>query len=308
VQSIRSDTFTEYSIYYGRISPIDEAKLVCYGGGRVEALRAQEGEWVKAGVSLAAIDSAKAIILLETATLQEKIALKNYHQTKKHLKEGNASRLALDQAHLAYLSAKSARIDAEKVYRGALAITPISGMVTYRSIQRYQELAPGFPTFSISKTSTMKVSIAIIESDAVQVSPGSKAIITTPLQPGKNWQGSVKSIAREATAQDRTFRAEIHISNPDGLLKIGSTAKVTIELKRHEDALCIPTEIIRTDGIQNSVMVVTDEGMAEQRSIIPGSQSDTKTMVTGGLTSGERIIISGYQLVTNGTPVRIVEK
>ena len=308
VYSIEPDTFTEYGTYYGQVSPINEAKLICYSGGRVEALYAQEGDWVKAGASLAAIDSAKAKTLLETAQLQEKIALKNYHQTKKHLEEGNASKLALDQAHLAYLGAESARIDAEKMYRGALAITPISGLVTYRSIQLYQELAPGFPTFSISKTSTMKISIAIIESDAVKVAPGSKAIITTPLQPGKVWQGTITSIAREATAQDRTFRAEIHISNQDGLLKAGSTAKVAIEVNHYKEALCIPTEIIRSDGIQNSIMVVSTDGKAEQRSITTGSQSDTQTIVTDGLDAGDQIIISGYQLVTNGMPVRIVEQ
>ena len=308
VQRIEPDTFTETSTYYGRISPIDEAKLVCYGGGRVEALHAQEGHWVKAGESLASIDSSKAQIVLETATLQEKIALQNYHQTEKHLKEGNASKLAVDQAYLAYLGAKSTRIDAEKIYRGALAVTPISGLVTYRSIQLYQELSPGFPTFSISKTSTMKVSINIIETDAILVSPGSKAVITTPLEPDKIWHGTIKSIAREATAQDRTFRAEIHIANPDGLLKTGITAKVVLTLKHNTDALCIPTEIIRTDGIQNSVMLVTAEGKAQQRIISVGPQSDTQTVVTGGLDADDRVITEGFQLVKNGMPVHIIEK
>jgi RND family efflux transporter MFP subunit len=261
---------------------------------------------VKEGASLAAIDSAKAETLLETAKLQEKIALKNYKQTKKHLDEGNASRIALDQARLAYLGAKSTRIDAEKNYRGALAVTPLSGLVTFRSISLYQELSPGFPTFSISQTSTMKVRIAIIESDAITVSPGSAAEITSPNHPGRVWQGKVKSIAREATASDRTFRAEIHIANSNGTLKAGTTAKVKILLKRHENVLLLPTDAIRNDGVQQSVMVVSDKGKATRRIISPGAFSDTQTLVKSGLHTGDRVIVSGQQLATEGTPVRIV--
>lgn len=306
VMTMQPDTFTEYGTYYGRLSPLNEAKLICYAGGRVEALRAKEGDWVKKGASLAAIDSAKAETLLETAKLQEKIALKNYRQTKKHLDEGNASRIALDQARLAYLGAKSTRIGAQKNYRGALAVTPLSGLVTFRSISLYQELSPGFPTFSISQTSTMKASIAIIESDAISVSPGTPAEITSPHHEGRTWQGKVTSIAREATASDRTFRAEVHIANSDGTLRAGATAKVTILLMRHSDVLCLPTEVIRNDGVQQSVMVFSDKGTAVRRIITSGAFSDTETLVTAGLNQGDRVIVKGQQLASEGTPVRIV--
>lgn len=308
VVAIGVDTFVEYGTYYGRISPLNEAKLICYSGGRVEALRAAEGTWVKKGSSLASIDSAKAKILLETAKLQESIALKNLTQTKKHLKDGNASQLAVDQAHLAYLGAKSQRIDAQKNYRGALAITPLSGIVTFRSISLYQELSPGYPTFSVAQISTMKISIAIIESDAPYVLPGSEVTLTTALHPEKKWSGTINTIAREASSSDRTFKAEIYIGNKDGVLKAGATGIVRLALRVHENAVVIPTDAIRTDGVQHSVMVALENGKVQRRIIEAGPQSDTKTLVKSGLYVGDRLIIKGHQLVSDGMTVRIAGK
>jgi RND family efflux transporter MFP subunit len=307
VMTVRPDTFTEYGVYYGRLSPLEEAKLICYAGGRVEALHAREGDYVKAGASLAAIDSAKAASILELARLQETIALKNFELSKKHQIEGNASQLATDQAQLAWLNAKSARIDAEKNYRGALAVTPLSGIVSYRSINLHQELPPGAPTFSIVQTSTMKVSVAVLESDASHIKPGCKTYVSTEILGDSVLEGRVSSMAREAARSDNTFRTEIHVANPGGLLKSGATAKVKIELQRHTRALFVPTEVIRTDGVQYSVMIVYKSHTAKRRVITPGAQSDTQTMITAGLAQGDLVIVSGHQLAAEGTPVRIVE-
>jgi RND family efflux transporter MFP subunit len=306
VMVVHPDTFIESSIYYGRLFPKNEARLICYSGGYVESIAAKEGEFVKAGASLAAIDSAKASALLGTSRLQEQIALKNYEQAKKHLTEGNASQLAVDQAHLAYLGAHNSTIDAEKNYRGALAITPLSGIVTFCNIEKYQEIPPGSPTFTIARTSTMKVYVALIESDALRISIGTRAVVNAT--DDTLLSGRVTSIALQATESDKTFRTQITVKNPGNLLMIGATAKVKIEVQRHSDALCVPTAVIRSDGVQYSVMVCTDENRAVRRIITPGPQSDSTTMVTEGLLVGDQVIISGQQLAAEGSPVKISQR
>lgn len=308
VQTITPGKFTEYGTYYGKITPINEARLICYTGGRVEALHVQEGDKVTRGSSLAAIDSASASSLLETAQLQESIALKNFDQTKKHLAEGNASPLAVDHSHLAYLGAQNNRINADKNYRGALAITPISGLVTFRSVDLYQELVPGTRTFTISQISTMKVSVSVLESDIMACKKGGKAEITVAQQPDEVWKGSIHSIAQQASTIDNTFRIEITMANPKGMLTAGITGKVKLLLKSHSDALVIPTDVISTNGVQQTIMLVKPDGIVEQRTIKAGPQSDTHTMIIDGLTQGERIIISGQQLVADGNPVKVTDQ
>ena len=306
VATVQPDTFVETSTYYGRVKPVSESQVICYSGGKVERISADEGDYVKAGISLAAIDSGKAETLLETARLHERIAKKNYDQTKKHLAEGNASQLAVDQAHLAWLDAKNATIDADKNYRGALAITPLSGYVAFRFIDRFQELPPGTPVFTIEKTSVMTVEVALIESDAVRIRKGSRATVTT--SENETFTGSVTSIALKASEGDKTYRTKITVANPDNVLRTGSTVEVALEVQRFTDALCVPTAVISSDGVQHSVMVCSPKSRAVRRVITPGPQSDSTTMVTEGLLVGDRLIVSGQQMVTEGAPVRITKR
>ena len=60
-----------------------------------------------------------------------------------------------------------------------MAITPLSGFVTYRYINPYQELPPGTRAFTIARTVAMKVEVALIESDAARIKKGTRATITT---------------------------------------------------------------------------------------------------------------------------------
>ncbi len=303
IQQVATRPFTEYSTYYARLEPFNEAQIVCYSGGRVEKLSAQEGSWVKQGASLASIDSDKASSLLETAKLQEKIAKLNLDQTKRHFQDGNASQLAVDQAELGFLSAQNNRIDAEKNYRGALGITPISGQVTRKFVNSYQELPPGSPLFTVAQNGTMKVKIDLLESDVANIKIGTTAEMTLDIYPGKTWQGKIKYIAPAASPESKKFPAEIHIDNKDGLLKAGLTGRVRLELQHLDEAVVVPIHVVLTEGVRSSVMVVDSQNKARKRYIEPGSQSDNMLLVKSGLQKGEVLIVGGQNLVADGAPV-----
>ncbi len=151
----------------------------------------------------------------------------------------------------------------------------------------------------------MKVIVTITETDAVRLRSGGKAEISTPLFPDSTFTGTIATIAREAEQVAKTFRTEIRFANPGGVLRSGITAKVRIVLQRHTDALFVPSEVIRSDGVQYSVTVVSADTTAQRRIVIPGPQSETKTMITSGLHAGDRVVVSGYQLATEGVRVRI---
>lgn len=307
IHKVSTKHFLRSGTYTGTISPSHEVKLICYGGGRVEALRNGEGVFVKAGTSLAAIDSATAFLLLKTARMQEKILFKTVEQTRKHQKEGNASALAVDQSELAYLQAKKSRIEAEKQYSGALCVTPISGTITQRNIQLFQEVPQGTHTFTIGQTGTMKITLAIDEADIVFVKSGDTAKITTPLYPGKVWKGTVKSIAREATTDNRTFTTEILVVNTDNLLRPGASAEVSLFLEKIDNAMVIPDTLIQLSSLKKaSVMVVSAENRVIYREIAVCCRNEKLLLVQAGLSSGEKIIIAQPGSIPAGTRVDII--
>lgn len=305
VVEIHPSSFTEHGTFYGKISAINESHIVCYMGGRVEKIKYREGAYVKAGTSLACIDTEKADVFLQTAKLQEKISLLNYEQQKKHLAEGNASQMSVYQTNLAFLSAQSTRVDAEKNRIGAFAITPISGRVTASHISLYQEIPPGTPTFTVAATNIMKVEINISEYDAAFVKTGSTAQITADMFPDRVWEGTVKYMSREVSSDNKAFTAEVHISNKDGSLSPGLTGRVNLVLRKYDKIITVPVNAVKTEGVRESVVIAGPDNKAQRRFIKTGPQTENRIVVLDGLEEGLRLITEGHHLAKDGTPLRI---
>lgn len=296
--------FTTHGEYYGNIKGLQEATIVCYAGGNVENISVREGSRVSKGTSCAKIDSKKSIALLETAELNRKVAYDNYERLKKHLLAGNASQVAVDQAKLKWLNTKTAIIDAKKIKKGALCISPINGVITKRYIETNQELPPGTQTFTVTQLYKMKINIGIPESDIHGVKEGNNAEVTLSVLPGRVWKGKIKRLAREASNKSRSFDAEIHVDNKDRAILPGLTGHVNLVLRNLSNQIVIPTTSILVDGEERFVMIAQDNNCAEKYVVETGASNKTYTVITSGLEIGLKLIVEGQQLVSSGSLIK----
>lgn len=306
VITLEPGNFTEIGEYYGRISGINEAALICISGGTVEQLNVKEGDFVSKGTSLGNIDADSAIANYEMAQLNERIALEDYERNQQFLSSGNASRVEVDRSNLAYLQSKSALIQAKENYDSALCITPINGIVVARHIDLYDELIPGSPTFTVAQLEKLKIIIGIPEKEMSGVKEGNKAIVRVDMFPGEEFEGELVRLAREISIKTLKFEAEIQIDNPDMKIMSGVTALVILERKELENQIIIPTAAILVEGNTRYVMTANRE-QAKQVFIEAGPSNKTDTVVLSGLYSGDKLIIEGNALVKNNSPIRIIE-
>lgn len=306
VSIIEAETndFTETGSYYGNVSAINSATLISYTGGQVTSVNVKEGSWVKNGKSLAKVDAAKAQNLLEMAKLNEQITKDAFERAQKQFEKENISKVMKDQAELAWVASKKDLIDARKNWRGALCVSPISGIVTSRFIELNQEIAPGTPTFTVSNTRKIKVNIGIPESEIIGVKVGNKASVTFDLYPGEVWEGKITRLAGELSS-GRVFNSEIEIDNKDKRIKPGFTAYVKIDRQILESQIVVPTDLILTESTHNYVMIAKD-GVAKYRKVIVGTSDDKNTVIKSGIVVGEQLIYKGNSLVSDNTPIRII--
>jgi RND family efflux transporter MFP subunit len=306
ILTVEPQEFIEFGEYYGKITGIKEAQLICVLGGRVEEITVRVGDYVTAGMSLAKINSESAMNTFELAVLGEKVAREDYERQKKFLESGNSSEVMVDNAHLNWLNSKSLLLDAEKAYEGALCITPISGIVVSKFIDLYQELPPGTPTFIVADLSKLKVTIGIPENDIKGVEPGDRVEVSFSMYPDKVWEGTISSVGKKVSPYSLTFPVEIIMDNPDGLLLSGVTAHVKVFSTYFENQVVVPIHTVLTMGTENYVMVVNDN-TAHKYPVEIGYTSDTQMLITGGLKFGDKLIIEGNHIVEDGTPVKVIE-
>jgi membrane fusion protein (multidrug efflux system) len=303
VKELKSGPFTESGVYYGRVQGVSEATLVSYGGGLVSSIRVSAGQYVREGKSLCSIDGEKFSTASESAQLQRKIAEDDYNRAKTHLEKGTYSQLQVDRARQSYLQAKQMSLDAEKHRKGALCISPISGTVTQVSIDKNQNLGPGTPTVSIAALNQIKIKLAVPENEIAGFARRGRALVTLPGS-GEAVTGRIFSLSQQVIASNRSFEVEVRFPNKNKVLKPGQTVSVEIFKAPLEAAIVIPSEAILSLQKGSAVMVASG-GFARLVMVAKGPANATKTVIQSGLQEGDKLIIKGHALVSDGSPIQI---
>ncbi|NRA65879.1 MAG: efflux RND transporter periplasmic adaptor subunit [Pseudobacteriovorax sp.] len=304
VSSIEARGYREFGTYVGQIMPVTEAELKTYLGGRVGKLYKDRGDKVKKGEKLCDIEGSKYQAILDSAKLSEKLASEKLARNKQHLEQGTASRTQVDRAQMEFLEAKQMHLVAQKNRDGAYCVSPISGVIVDRKIERFDETSPGQTTFFVADTSKMRVTVGIPETEIDGYRNGNVAFLTSDSVVGEPLEGRIKSIARRIDASRKTFLMDLLFDNSAQQLLSGTTARVKVLRYDKKDQIVIPTESIMVLADEKAVMVVV-ENKAQKRTVEIQSNNETESLIAGGLTIGDQLIIEGQMQAVNGSLVEI---
>lgn len=297
--------FVEYGEYLGETRGIVQARLNAGAGGVVQRIHAEQGARISAGTSLAEIDGERAETRYQTALLQAQLAQENWEREQRFLQEGNSFQLRVDQAHLNYLQARSALLDARRMRESARAIAPISGTLVARYIDVNDDLDPGDPTFHIEDLSRLRVSVGVPEADIAGVRQLSRAELRFSSMPHRVIAGEPTSFARTRSERTLSFRVDIEFDNPGEQILSGQTARVRLELRRHPDAVVVPNRALYTRNNRTYVMIV-EHDTAREVEVETGVSDGAFTVILAGLAGGEALVADGFNRLAHGSSVAIV--
>lgn len=143
--------------------------------------------------------------------------------------------LALAQAQVE--SARAALRVIQAQYAKLSIISPIGGIVLYRSVDPGEYIFPGSPAITIGLLDKLSITVYIAEDRYGQVSLGDRAIVEVDSFPGEEFQATVVRIADKAEYTPRNvqttegrrttvFAVELSVQDPEGKLKPGMPADV----------------------------------------------------------------------------------
>jgi RND family efflux transporter MFP subunit len=107
----------------------------------------------------------------------------------------------------------------------------------------------------------------------------------------------------------RTFKIEMKIDNPRWELKPNLFTLVRFRDYYNPATLVVPSEIIKKDLKGYFLYVLKEKegnNIARKVYISPGIFYQDKTQVKEGLVAGDRVIVDGYDQVTNGEIVKLI--
>ena len=282
--------------------------------GTVTAIKAKEGDRVRAGQVLAVLDGSdiaqkvKAAEKGVEAAQQQKSLADITYQRYKGLHDDKAlTGQELDQVETQKKVADSeyerarAMLREAQVYHGFTRIVaPVSGVVTEKKTELGSMAVPGMPLFTIEDTFGYRIEANVDERFAGIVKKGGEALITID-SPQRAITGTITETVPSVDPSTRTFLVKIAVSGEG--LRNGSYCKVSIPAGRKEKLLVSEKAIVRR-GQLTGLYTVDSGSVITYRLVRTGKNYGDRVEVLSGLDSGEKVIVDGAEKAVDGGIVR----
>lgn len=163
------------------------------------------------------------------------------------------------------------------------------------------------PVVIVQDTENLQALASLGKYDANKIKLGQEVIIKS----GSNkYKGKVSFIDPAATKSlspaggETTLGIKIDITDKAPDLKIDFDVDVDILLGQASNAVKVPAEAIRPAKGEKNYVYVVENGVAREREVTIGLQSDMEVEIKSGISSGERVILNPSASILDGTLVR----
>jgi RND family efflux transporter MFP subunit len=325
--------------YTADISPNQVVNIFSRVDGYIAKLHVDKGDFVRANQLLVeidhtdyqhAVDQAKANLSAAKARVsQQDAAVRNakltFDRMQTLIQDRFVSQQDLDTAEVNFDAARAAQESLQaQVNQMDVALAqaktnlaysyiraPFAGYIAERNLDTgaYVSSATASTStmsrgiMSLHDIDTVRVLIEVVERDIPRVKIGQQAELRAEAYPDQIFRGTVTRIVQALNRATRTMTVEIDIPNRDRRLKGGMFARVEVLVGTHLQALQIPIDAVsRLEEAQH--VYIVEEGKARKVDIEIGAQQGSYIEITKGLTGNEEVIVSGKDLVHEGTPVQ----
>lgn len=312
VEEIRTSSIGETIAVTATIQPSQErlARVAPRIEGRVTSTPAKLGDMVKAGQTLATLDSV-AVGEAHAAWVQAQAELRIAESDFKR-----AESLVADEIipRKDFLRAQAEREKTAATLRNAadrlrllggtpnargsgvsgFAVTaPFAGMVIEKKATLGGLASPAEPIYTVADLSRVWIQAELPESALAKVRVGARARVTMPAYPQQTFEGRVGHIGAGVDKETRTVSARIEVANQDGRLKPEMFATATIEVAGDpRGVLSLPDEAVVLMQGQPTVFVF-EQGAYAMRVVEPGERVAGRTVLKSGVKPGEQVVTSG---------------
>ena len=251
-RAANGDTLT----LYGNVD-IRQVQLAFNGSERIAKLLAKEGDAVTKGQLLGTLNTAtlqqkvrKAEADTEGARLVSVNAASTYLRTKmlvdKHFvaqQQADDARTASDAAQAGFHAAQAGLELTRRALVEASLYAPDNGIIQERILEPGDMASPQRPVYMLAMTDPLWVRVYVKESDLGRIQQGMRAQVATDSYPNKRynaWLGFIspsaeftpKSVETTEVRSSLVYQARIFVCNPQGELRLGMPATVTLALSQ----------------------------------------------------------------------------
>jgi membrane fusion protein (multidrug efflux system) len=277
--------------------------------GKVSTVRYDEGDFVKRGVLLAALDTTSVGADLNVAEAERARAQADFGRIEELYKEGWVTKARYEAAQAAAKSA-AARVSQARFSSGnAQLYAPSSGVILARNVEPGQVVAAGTAAVILGQADQGFVfRVPVVDRDATKLRVGMAAEITLDAVESGTITATISEIEGQANAATGAFTVQFSLP-VQAKIRAGQIGTANIKLPAANDgALQIPASALFGVRTGEGLVYVVDPktNRVETRNVMIERVMDDFVIITGGLMQGDQIVVSGGEKLRTGSRVRAV--
>ncbi len=344
VKTAGTNTVTDYVELVGHTSADQIVDIRARVSGFLMKVHFEDGQRVKAGdvlysiqpeqfeaihnQSLAQIEIMKAKVDLADKTLARSAKLLEQNAVSRQEYDQNVAELATAQSQVVAAQASAARTKLDVDY--TTIYSPIDGRVDDNLIDEGNYITGGLLGGTILTTvvddTPIKAEAHVDEVVLLDVlrryrkndkedfkEPDIISDLNIPCfmklsdEDDYDHQGKLEFVQRLIDQTTGTTKVRAVFDNNQALLRVGMFVRLKIPMSDPYETILVPDRAIGTDQASRFVYTVNDEGVIVQNIVEMGAREGKMRIIKSGVKKGEKVIVTGLQVVRPGMIVKTEE-
>jgi RND family efflux transporter MFP subunit len=273
--------------------------------GNVERIYVGEGDFVQKGALLAEVNSSNLESTHDAAAALLRQAEDAYGRMKQLYEKGSLPEIQWVEMQTNLEKAQSAEKIARKNLEAAKLTAPFAGIIGKRFVEPGVNVLPGVQVFSLLNMDKVKVKVAIPENLISSIKRGQAANIVIPALNNAAFRAKVDKIGVVANPISHSYDIEIPVMNPQRKLIPGMVCKVALLSGDTSKSIILPNRAVMLSSEGEHYVWVVSAEKASKRIVQTDGLSEEGIVIAGGIDPGDKVIVEGYQKVSEGTKITI---
>lgn len=312
VKVMKPDTFYHYITVFGNVEADKYAKISPEMNGQITKIHVEEGQHVSKGQLLVSLNTDATVSSINEVKTNLELATITYEKQKSLWEDKIGSEIQYLQAKAQKESAEARLNMLEAQLRMSQVRAPFDGVVDKIYLKEGELAGPMIPVIEFVNLSKLTIKADVSESFIGSVHAGEEVMLTFSSLPGMKIKTKITRTSKVINATSRTFQVELNIDNPQEKIRPNMVSSIRIIDFATETAYTVPSIIIKRDITGDYLYVASpnekNELTAAKKYIERGLSYEGMTMITKGLNKGDNVITNGYNLVSTGVFVDILQK
>lgn len=181
-------------------------------------------------------------------------------------------------------------------------VAPTDGVVARKMIEEGNMANPGMPLLILEQVERIQVTAHVGEKDVSQLAAGMPVTVNVTSVRGGAYETELARVIPTANPGSRTYDVEAYLDNPDGRLKSGMFARMTLPVGVRE-AVLVPEGAVIRRGQLTGLWLVGEDSRVHLRWVRLGHPQGDLVEVLSGLVGRETVVLSSDQPLREGDRV-----